>query len=314
MTLAKKTVILSKNGAKGYITIVRVGSSTGIKYVIDSEKSSFLLALKIGYNPLIIKSVESVKGEVTLESDIDFKNTDDISCMVVSDGNVFAEGGLRGRIQLQDVIYRYNRQKEQKKAQEASVKQKPIEKKEKEIKNKTEAINGIQEKSKGILAKGQESVQQTHSEDKELVQESPADSTSRELKKETAKEKQQPEKNNIALNIPKDMKGFYYSVKDKLDELFVMYPREEQLEKIIPCSKWVRINYDKEDYYVAGVLLDENDKVTHIAYGVPGFEGMSPPKEAQCICDWLPIKNMQRYQGYWLIFQSADTGEILPID
>ena len=146
MTLAKKTVILSKNGAKGYITIVRVGSSTGIKYVIDSEKSSFLLALKIGYNPLIIKSVESVKGEVTLESDIDFKNTDDISCMVVSDGNVFAEGGLRGRIQLQDVIYRYNRQKEQKKAQEASVKQKPIEKKEKEIKNKTEAIMEFKKK------------------------------------------------------------------------------------------------------------------------------------------------------------------------
>ena len=92
-----------------------------------------------------------------------------------------------------------------------------------------------------------------------------------------------------------------------------MYPRRNSRKRLF-LFQVVRINYDKEDYYVAGVLLDENDKVTHIAYGVPGFEGMSPPKEAQCICDWLPIKNMQRYQGYWLIFQSADTGEILPKD
>ena len=31
MTLVKKTVILTKNGVKGYITVVRVGSSSGIK-------------------------------------------------------------------------------------------------------------------------------------------------------------------------------------------------------------------------------------------------------------------------------------------
>ena len=52
-----------------------------------------------------------------------------------------------------------------------------------------------------------------------------------------------------------DVKSFYYSVKDKLDELFVMYPRKKcwKISFLLPNGK---VNYDKDDYYVAGVLVD----------------------------------------------------------
>ncbi|MFW5780030.1 MAG: hypothetical protein ACOCWI_01075 [Bacillota bacterium] len=309
MTLAKKTVILSKNGAKGYITIVRVGSSTGIKYVLDIDSARFAMGLKIGYNPLIVKELEKTKGEFSLDDGYNFKNTDDVSCMVISGNNVLAEGGLRGRIQLQDVIYKVNLLKTKINENDNSRVENVVNNKNIKNKNKMEAVNGIQEKSQRSYTKNQERNIPYGDKGKTTVQE-PA---SRKLKESDNKDTQEENKKSIEFSIPKDMKGFYYSVKDKLDELFVMYPRDEQLEKIIPCSKWVRINYDKDDFYVAGVLLDEN-KVTHIAYGVPGFEGMTPPKETECICDWLPMKNMEKYQGYWLIFQSADTGEILPKD
>ncbi len=371
MTLVKKTIVLARDGAKGYITVVRVGSSIGAKVVIDYDgNQEFLMGLRVGASELIVEKVRSPKTELELDSKLDLKSTDDLSCIILLDKQVFAEGGLRSRINVQDIINKAVEPVLKSKAAKPASKNKAITtaSKSKEVKygedkrvsSKSEtAINKDMQQSKTVVSK-EESRQEINKNSKgqnttkvEASTDKPTDNQEKrkadvdeavanidntkanidntkdnktmekELKaeqviveeviKKESKEKKFPLQGRpTANNFTKDANNFYFSVKDRLDELFIMYPREEVLEKIIPSSKWVKINYDTDDYYVAGVLLEDDKNVTHIAYGVPGFEGKEPPKETACICDWLPLKNMEKYQGYWLIFQNAKSGEIIP--
>ena len=102
--------------------------------------------------------------------------------------------------------------------------------------------------------------------------------------------------------------NFYEQVKSRLDEILTVNPREERVEKLIPDSTWVKVYYDQEDYYIIGVLRD-NQKITHIGYGVPGIEGIKPPKEAQELCEFLPLPETIG-EGYWVMIQDALTGTI----
>lgn len=318
--MLKKTIILSKNGAKGYVTVVRVGGSVGIKVVLDSFEKEMTLALKLGANGLIIRTLNAAKTEFELHEDIDFKGNDDISCLVLRQGEIVAEGGARGRIQTQEVNSAIKMIQNPQKTQSTGQSGKTAQNKEVNYGNGNKEDRFYQQTQR-VVAKNRYENPPTFQEER-LNKTAAKPNISREIPMERGdsesgtRQKDVDRKGEMLQSNDKQMpdaRSFYFSVKDRLDELFVMYPREELLERIIPSSKWVRINYDKEDFYVAGVLIDEG-AVTHIAYGVPGYEGKTPPKETECICDWLPIKNMPRYQGYWLIFQSADTGEILPKD
>lgn len=105
-------------------------------------------------------------------------------------------------------------------------------------------------------------------------------------------------------------KNFYQNVKERLEDLFIIHPRENELEKLIPESKWVKIRYDGDDYYVVGSLTDDGT-VAYLAYGVPGIAEIPPPKLASDISDWLPVPNLPPpYKGYWLIFQNAEDGKV----
>ena len=102
---------------------------------------------------------------------------------------------------------------------------------------------------------------------------------------------------------------YYVGISDRVDELFVVYPKEERLTEAIPDSEWVKVKYDGEDYYVVG-RLSENGKVSYLGYGVPGVENLKPPKVADGIANWFPLPGLDGYDGYWLFFQDADTGKI----
>jgi hypothetical protein len=115
---------------------------------------------------------------------------------------------------------------------------------------------------------------------------------------------------NNPFNIPKDA-NFYSSVKNSIDELLTIHPTEKELCALVPDSNWVKVHYEKTEYYVVGVLKQDN-KTTHIAYGVPGLRRIKPPKEADGLCEFVAISNLPNgHEGYWLMFQSAATGEIL---
>lgn len=103
-----------------------------------------------------------------------------------------------------------------------------------------------------------------------------------------------------------DGNNFYYAVKPQLDELFICYPEETALTNTVANSKWVRVQ-SEHDCYVVGILYD-NDEPSLLCYGVPAKANTPPPSELDGACVWLPISDQD---GYFVIYQSARTGEII---
>lgn len=104
----------------------------------------------------------------------------------------------------------------------------------------------------------------------------------------------------------REIAHFYCSIKKNLDETFTCYPNVKLLEDMIPYSTWVEIK--KEDTpYVVG-LIKEGDLPKYVCYGVSSDTGHKPPDDIAKYCQWLPT---DEYNGYWIIFQDADSGETI---
>ena len=99
-------------------------------------------------------------------------------------------------------------------------------------------------------------------------------------------------------------------IASQLQELFDKYPAEENLSKLIDNSKWCKIVRDSDNSnYVVGIISIEND-IKYICYGVPGSYNNEPPREMQGYSQWLPTDTTDPYNnGYWVMYQDADTGE-----
>ncbi len=109
--------------------------------------------------------------------------------------------------------------------------------------------------------------------------------------------------------IIEDEKTFYQEIKPQIDKLFQENKEEGYLNKIFPNSKWVKVNLDNGDYYVFG-LIYQNEDVKYICYGVPGIYQKVPPRELAGYPAWLPLDNdNQEGFGYWLTYQDAQSGE-----
>ena len=102
---------------------------------------------------------------------------------------------------------------------------------------------------------------------------------------------------------------YYGNIKDNLEELFIVHPREDALCKFFPDSEWVKINYDETDYYVVGKIKEQGRTVL-IGYGVPGKKDVAPPKVADSLFTWIPVKT-DLYDGYWVLLQDANSGKII---
>ena len=99
-------------------------------------------------------------------------------------------------------------------------------------------------------------------------------------------------------------------IKEQLDELFDRYPPEENLNRLVDNSYWVKINADYDNkYYVVGIIKNKQD-IKYICYGVPGNYNIEPPIEMKDYSQWLPTDIKDPYtNGYWVMYQDADTGE-----
>lgn len=101
---------------------------------------------------------------------------------------------------------------------------------------------------------------------------------------------------------------YYEKNKRELDEVFSRFPKEENLSKIFPCSKWSKVFYEKEKYYVVG-LIKEDGQEKYICYGVPDEYSLNPPKELKGYCCFIPLSLFDLTgKGYWMMFQDAVTG------
>ncbi len=126
----------------------------------------------------------------------------------------------------------------------------------------------------------------------------------RKMSEKTEEKTDEIEKNEPIIN------KFYQEMKGQIDNLFENNPNEDYLEKLIPDSKWVKVNIDSSgDYYVLG-LIYESDKLKYICYGVPGVYQRFPPRELSGFPVWFPLdENKPEGFGYWLSYQDADSGE-----
>ncbi len=105
--------------------------------------------------------------------------------------------------------------------------------------------------------------------------------------------------------------AFVEKLKPQIDKLFEKNPTEENLQKLIPHSKWAKIEYEDDgDFYVFGIMYDENSQPKYVCYGVPAVYEEEAPKELSGFPIWLPLdKQNEKGFGYWLTYQDAVTGE-----
>ena len=107
---------------------------------------------------------------------------------------------------------------------------------------------------------------------------------------------------------------FFDQVKNELEDLFLRFPTEECLEKCFNDSKWVRINYSSDKYYVVG-LIKEFGKEKYVCYGVPAVYSKTAPKELAGYCSFVPKSIFNTFgEGYWIMFQDAVSGKCVHLE
>ena len=119
-------------------------------------------------------------------------------------------------------------------------------------------------------------------------------------------------KNDDAENVLHPFKqggdGYYRHVKSEIDELFSSYPPDDTLSDAFACSKWVRVQQENGKEYLVGVLY-EGGEAQYICYALPAEDKNSPPAEIAEVCSFVPCTVFEGSEGYFVIFQSAATGE-----
>jgi hypothetical protein len=102
---------------------------------------------------------------------------------------------------------------------------------------------------------------------------------------------------------------FYQNKREIIENVLQSFPQEEELCALIQGSRWVKISYGENKYYVFGVIY-EDGKAAYICYGVPSMNDKMPPDSFSGRASYIPISN----GGYWVIYQDAATGASIKVD
>lgn len=98
---------------------------------------------------------------------------------------------------------------------------------------------------------------------------------------------------------------YYNEVRKKLEEAFRKYPRDRTLEDILSPSEWVRT-----DGALLGIVYRE---------GIPEYLCVAveakgePPEEMRGKCTFVPSSHFSDGEGYFVVFQSASSGEYVTV-
>ena len=102
---------------------------------------------------------------------------------------------------------------------------------------------------------------------------------------------------------------YYLSVKREIDELFSKYPQDKTLCDAFTHSEWVRIKGSEDaPQYLVGAVYEEG-KVKYVCYALLAEDKDNPPAEIKDVCAFVPTSPLLNAQGFFVILQSAATGE-----
>lgn len=107
--------------------------------------------------------------------------------------------------------------------------------------------------------------------------------------------------------------SFYEKMKDEIEGLLSAYPAEGSLCALIEGSKWVKINYGDDKYYVFGVIYSGGNP-QYLCYGVPANGEVNPPESMEGLASFLPANADGSGGGYWVMYQDATTGASIKVD
>lgn len=130
--------------------------------------------------------------------------------------------------------------------------------------------------------------------------------------------KTQKNKSQTAFDVDKNEKDtcpfkennldFYNGARAELEIIFSKFPKENNLSLLFPQSRWAKINYSDDKYYVVGVIKEKGVE-KYICYGVPATYSPTPPKALDGYCSFIPLSIFNfKGEGYWMMFQSAKDG------
>lgn len=314
MNLIKKTIILTGVAAEGYVSVIRVGNDVGAKIVGSDFQKGMRAGLKIGRSETIFAELDGPKTEIAVDG-VPFHQNDGIGCVVMRGDLAVARGGTA--VKSADVV-KYFSSLPSRPVEQTAVPT-PAASSEEETLSSENGDNGGADKDADLTADDGAPEDDGALGDKtDGAKDGVREETSSDGA-ETAEERvpSSGETDGEARSIldklsAKDGAEFYNGIREKVEELFVVYPRESELNSLIPDSEWVKITYDGEDYYVVG-RISENGRTVLLGYGVPGRKTVTPPKIADEIASWLTVPGLTGgYDGYWLIFQDAVNGKVVP--
>ncbi len=105
---------------------------------------------------------------------------------------------------------------------------------------------------------------------------------------------------------------FFGRMKDEIEKVLSSYPSERALEETVEDSRWVRINYGGDKFYVFGVIYG-GGKPRYICYGVPSTDSRRPPESLSNLASYIPSSPENAEGGYWVMYQDAATGASVKI-
>lgn len=123
-----------------------------------------------------------------------------------------------------------------------------------------------------------------------------------------------PHSENNVNTLNKESERFLTLITDQLDDMFNTYPEDNEIMKIIPNSKVIKVT-DTIDQspYIVGVIY-ENSEIKYLLYGVPSKYNDPIPTELGENYQWLPLHTEDPMSdGYYVLYQDASTGRIVPI-
>lgn len=117
---------------------------------------------------------------------------------------------------------------------------------------------------------------------------------------------------DIAEEIPLagDLK-FFERMRGEIEKLLSAHPREEALERAVEHSRWAKVSYGGQRFYVFGIIYEDGSP-SYICYGVPAM-GMPCPESLTGMAGFIPASE-EGNNGYWVMYQDARTGASIKLN